>query len=209
MLGASVVVVGAMVVGAGGAAASGLPPPSAAAAAMPTTADGYLVEEMAPKGVEMILGGFRHPRFGPVLMVGVGGVLVELLGDVAFRVCPLDRSAAAAMLDDLKAARLLDGYRVPKPLHGRRTPFGPVPAKLYPLFRDREELSTAHDLSDRIKAALSELRPEQQQVIDLSIFRGLSHREISSELDLPLGTVKTHVRRGLMRVREMLGEDPA
>lgn len=81
-----------------------------AAAAMPA-GDGFLVEEMAPAGVEMAVGGYRHPRFGPVLMVGMGGVLVELLDDVAFRVCPIDRADAEAMLDDLKGARLLAGYR--------------------------------------------------------------------------------------------------
>ena len=65
------------------------------------------------------------------------------------------------------------------------------------------------DEASQIQNLMTQLRPEQQQVLDLSIFRGLSHREIAGQLDLPLGTVKTHVRRGLMRVREMLGEDPS
>jgi tetratricopeptide (TPR) repeat protein len=54
-----------------------------------------------------------------------------------------------------KLFRRLDGYRVPKPLRGRETRFGPVPKKLYPCFRDREELATAADLPDRIDAALA------------------------------------------------------
>lgn len=54
-----------------------------------------------------------------------------------------------------KLFRKLDGYRTPKALVGAETRFGPAPAKLYPLFRDREELTTAPDLSDRIKAALA------------------------------------------------------
>lgn len=65
-----------------------------------------------------------------------------------------------------------------------------------------------HDEAARIQRMMTRLRPEQQKVLDLSIFQGLSHRDIAGKLDLPLGTVKTHVRRGLMRVREMLGEDP-
>lgn len=82
-----------------------------AAAAMPDLGGGILVEEMAPAGVEIALGGFRHARFGPVLMVGLGGVLVELLDDTAFRICPIDRTDAEAMLAELKGAPLLDGFR--------------------------------------------------------------------------------------------------
>jgi RNA polymerase sigma-70 factor (ECF subfamily) len=49
------------------------------------------------------------------------------------------------------------------------------------------------------------LRPEEQRVLELSINGGLSQSQIAQELDLPLGTVKTHARRGLIRLREMLG----
>ena len=53
--------------------------------------------------------------------------------------------------------------------------------------------------------ALETLRPEQRQVLQLSIIQGLSHQEISQAMGMPLGTVKTHARRGLMQVREFLG----
>jgi RNA polymerase sigma factor (sigma-70 family) len=53
--------------------------------------------------------------------------------------------------------------------------------------------------------ALSKLRPEQQRVLKLPIYQGLSHREIANATGLPLGTVKTHARRGLMHIRESLG----
>lgn len=53
--------------------------------------------------------------------------------------------------------------------------------------------------------ALQTLRPEQQQVLQLSIIQGLSHQEISDATGMPLGTVKTHARRGLLQVREHLG----
>lgn len=53
--------------------------------------------------------------------------------------------------------------------------------------------------------ALNELRPEQQQVLQLSIVHGLSHQEISDTTGIPLGTVKTHARRGILRAREILG----
>ena len=53
--------------------------------------------------------------------------------------------------------------------------------------------------------ALETLRPEQRQVLQLSIIQGLSHQEISDATGMPLGTVKTHARRGLLQVREFLG----
>ncbi len=73
--------------------------------------DGFLVEEMAPAGHEVIVGGVIDPQFGPVVMVGLGGVFVEVLADVAFRICPIDRIEAADMIDELRAAPLLDGAR--------------------------------------------------------------------------------------------------
>lgn len=55
--------------------------------------------------------------------------------------------------------------------------------------------------------ALKELRPEQRQILHLSIIQGFSHQEIADALAMPLGTVKTHARRGILRVREILGTE--
>jgi RNA polymerase sigma-70 factor (ECF subfamily) len=65
-------------------------------------------------------------------------------------------------------------------------------------------LQTSVEASEAAKA-LNELRPEQQQVLQLSIVHGLSHQEISDATGIPLGTVKTHARRGILRAREILG----
>lgn len=73
--------------------------------------DGFLVEEMVSAGQEVVIGGFRDPQFGPLIMVGLGGVFVEIFADVAFRVCPITPSDAEAMLDELKGKPLLDGAR--------------------------------------------------------------------------------------------------
>jgi acetate---CoA ligase (ADP-forming) len=73
--------------------------------------DGVLVQAMAPSGIEVILGVNRDPTWGLLLMVGLGGVLVELLGDVALAPVPLDHEAARAQIARLKAAPLFAGYR--------------------------------------------------------------------------------------------------
>ncbi|MCC6535054.1 MAG: acetate--CoA ligase family protein [Burkholderiales bacterium] len=73
--------------------------------------DGFLVEEMAPAGQELVIGAVRDPQFGPLVMVGLGGILVEVLRDVAFRICPIERVDALEMLEELKGRALLDGVR--------------------------------------------------------------------------------------------------
>ncbi len=73
--------------------------------------DGYIVEEMAAPGHEMVMGAVRDPQFGPLVMIGLGGVFVEIFEDVAFRIFPLTRHDALDMLDDLKAAPVLAGAR--------------------------------------------------------------------------------------------------
>ena len=73
--------------------------------------DGWLVEEMIPPGREVVIGGFRDPQFGPMIMVGLGGIFVEVLKDVSFRICPIDRTQAQEMLSELKGRALLQGAR--------------------------------------------------------------------------------------------------
>ncbi len=83
---------------------------SAAKAAPGAAIEGYLVQEMV-EGVEMILGARTDPLYGPMMVVGAGGILVELVKDVAFRLLPVTPEDARAMLGELKAARLLAGFR--------------------------------------------------------------------------------------------------
>lgn len=74
--------------------------------------EGVLVEEMAPPGgVEVVLGMLRDPECGPVLTAGLGGTHVELIRDVARRICPVSPDEAAEMLRELRSFPLLDGYR--------------------------------------------------------------------------------------------------
>jgi acetyltransferase len=70
-----------------------------------------LVTPMVKQGTELVLGALRDPHFGAVVMLGFGGVLVEILDDVVFRMAPVSRAEALAMPQALKAAKLLAGYR--------------------------------------------------------------------------------------------------
>ena len=73
--------------------------------------DGVLVAKQLSGGVEMALGVLRDPVFGPVAMVGLGGVFIEIFADVAFAPCPVDAAKAEAMIRSLKGFPLLDGAR--------------------------------------------------------------------------------------------------
>ena len=75
------------------------------------TIEGVLVAPMAKPGVEVIVGVSRDPVFGPAVMFGLGGVHVEVLKDVTFRLAPFDRAEAHAMINEIRGRPLLDGVR--------------------------------------------------------------------------------------------------
>jgi acyl-CoA synthetase (NDP forming) len=76
---------------------------------------GISVQKMARTGVEVIMGMSKDAQFGPVLMFGLGGVFVEVLKDVAFRIVPLNRRDASQMIREIKGYPLLEGYRGQEP----------------------------------------------------------------------------------------------
>jgi acyl-CoA synthetase (NDP forming) len=73
--------------------------------------EGVAVQAMAEKGTEVIIGMTKDPSFGPVLMFGLGGIFVEVLKDVAFRIVPLDKNDASDMIKEIQGKKLLEGYR--------------------------------------------------------------------------------------------------
>jgi acetate---CoA ligase (ADP-forming) subunit beta len=79
------------------------------------TIDGVAVQRMEKQGIEVIIGMTKDPQFGPVLMFGLGGVMVEILKDVAFRVVPINERDARQMINEIKGKPLLDGYRGSEP----------------------------------------------------------------------------------------------
>lgn len=85
-------------------AAQGLPAPQ-----------GYLVQKMLAGGIEVILGLRRDPQLGPVILLGAGGVMAELLDDSAIRLLPITEADAQGMVDELRLSRVLRGYRGGRP----------------------------------------------------------------------------------------------
>lgn len=78
--------------------------------------EGVLLQEQR-EGVEVIIGGKQDPQFGPVVLVGMGGVLAEVLKDSSIRLAPVSRQEARKMLEELRGYRLLAGYRQQKPIN--------------------------------------------------------------------------------------------
>lgn len=76
---------------------------------------GIFVQEFAPIGIEVIIGSFKDPQFGPALMFGLGGIFVEVLKDVSFRVAPITEYDAQEMIGEIKGYPILTGIRGQEP----------------------------------------------------------------------------------------------
>jgi acetyltransferase len=78
--------------------------------------DGILVSKMAPPGLEVIVGMNRDPQFGPAILFGLGGIMVEIFQDVSLRLLPLSRNDALAMIREIKGHKLISGFRGQPPV---------------------------------------------------------------------------------------------
>jgi len=85
------------------------------AARLDITPDGMLVQEMVIGDRELVVGLTREPQFGPCVMLGIGGVMTEILADTVFRVAPFEIAEAEDMLAELRSNKILDAFRGQKP----------------------------------------------------------------------------------------------
>jgi hypothetical protein len=72
---------------------------------------GIVVQKMAPTSRELVIGGKRDPSFGPVVLTGMGGIMVEVMKDVSLRLAPIDTDTAMAMLGELSGKRIFGRFR--------------------------------------------------------------------------------------------------
>ncbi len=79
-------------------------------------AEGVLIEELAPPGIEVIVGGIVDEQFGPIVMFGLGGFFVELYKDVSFGLAPLNKDDAIWLIKQVKCYKILEGFRQNEPL---------------------------------------------------------------------------------------------
>jgi acetyl-CoA synthetase (ADP-forming) len=100
---------------------------------------GLLVEAMVPAGKELLLGGLRDAQFGPLVMVGLGGIYVEVFADTAARLAPVSPGEARVMLDELKLAPLLRGTRGEPPVD--RDALAAIVGRFSQLLADLPELA--------------------------------------------------------------------
>ena len=78
--------------------------------------DGYILQKMAKSGLELLVGGKKDPVFGQVIVFGIGGIFVEVFNDVSMRICPIQKSDAEEMLNEIRGHALLYGVRGKKPI---------------------------------------------------------------------------------------------
>ena len=100
--------------------------------------EGVLVQKMAPRGHELVIGMVNDPTFGPIMMVGLGGTMVELMGDVVHRPAPVDVAEATDMLRGLNPRRLLAGI----PWRAIRSTSHPLPTLIANLSRRRWRIAS-------------------------------------------------------------------
>lgn len=112
-----------------------------------------------------------------------------------------DQSSETTFIAMIARRRLIDRLRY---INRRLAPTSLEDSPVEPSNRYDEKMQVSVEAKEAARA-MRNLRPEQQQVLRLSIIQGLSHQEISDATGMPLGTVKTHARRGLLQVREILG----
>jgi acetate---CoA ligase (ADP-forming) len=84
---------------------------AAVARLSPHPLEGFLLQEPVENGIEVILGFHRDPQLGPAILLGTGGIAVEIFDDTVIRLPPVDRPAGQAMIGELKGAKLLRGFR--------------------------------------------------------------------------------------------------
>ena len=111
---------------------------SAVKSCPPSGIEGVTVQKMISGGVEVVAGMTRDPQFGPLIMFGLGGIFVEILKDVSFRIVPLTETDACEMLSEIKGRALLEGARGMMPVN--KPALAEILLKLSRLLEEKPEI---------------------------------------------------------------------
>jgi RNA polymerase sigma-70 factor (ECF subfamily) len=118
------------------------------------------------------------------------------------------RGSVLSWLVTLARSRAIDRLRTRSAQARRREETIDVSAGYAAVGADPEQATAAFEQGLRIRRALGQLNPDQRQLLELAFFSGLSHSELAAHLQQPLGTVKTRIRLGMVRLRELLRDSP-
>ncbi len=145
-------------------------------------------------------------RFSPVYADAEDAVQEILLGvwRSASRFDP-QVASEAAFITMIAKRRLIDRHR----RRSRKPDAVPIDEEPALAGRAASESAEVQEEAERVRAVMLKLREDERRVLEMSLVEGLTHSQISETTSLPLGTVKTHARRGLNRLREMLGVNPS
>jgi acetate---CoA ligase (ADP-forming) subunit alpha len=149
--------------------------------------DGVAVQAMAAPGVELIIGVVRDPRFGPLVLAGLGGVFVEAMQDTAVRLAPVDHNEARAMLDQLRGRAILAGVRGAQPIDLEAV--AGLIVTLSQLASERREIQEV-DLNPVVAY------PQGLKVLDARILPGVP-AESAAGADLNLQPRRNNLKRGI------------
>lgn len=141
---------------------------------------GVSVQKMAAPGIEVIIGVMRDPGFGPVIMFGLGGVFVEVLKDVTFRVLPITEDIAAEMIEEIHGRQMLKGYR------GHAADIEALKSLLYKV----SCLATQYPQIRELDLNPVFLYPSGYMAVDARIFIDDHQKERHMEVPLPSATLR-------------------
>lgn len=116
-----------------------------------------------------------------------------------------ERGKPSSWLITIARNRAIDRLRATKWARQEQTPIEDVTPFLA-TEGTPEESAYTNEQQKLVRSALAQLKPDQRELIEIAFFAGLTHQEISDKLNLPLGTIKTRIRAGMMKLRELLGE---
>lgn len=196
------------------------PPPAAALPSNPQRDELVVLLRRMAAGNEQALAEFYDRTIGKAYglalrMTGNAALAEEVVGDTYYQAWrhageyDAQRSAPTTWLLIMCRSRALDALRARDPALLHESPHDLVDAEDIPRDSDTVDILASLETRHAVRAAINVLTPVERQMVGLAFFRGLSHQEIATFVGMPLGTVKSHIRRALETLRRELSGSEA